>query len=76
MLSQIIKGQLPFCCHLFCIQFHQTKAKVFPQKKLSVVLMSRKVFLRIQQTAGKLLSCVPSVCCQRDEFIIPQCILL
>jgi len=41
--------------------------------------MSPKVFLRIQLTAGKLSSCVhgvPSVCCQRDKFIISQCILL
>jgi len=61
-------------CHLFR---NFIKLKCF--HKLSVVLMSRKVFLRIQQTVDKLSSCmhgVPSVCCQRDEFIISQCILL
>jgi len=66
---------LLFCCHLFHIQFHQTKSV----SKLSIVLMSCKVFLRIQKITGKLSSYVhgvPSVCYQRDEFIISQYILL
>ena len=66
------------CCHFVTYSvFNFIKLKCF--HKLSVVLMSRKVFLRIQQTVDKLSSCVhgvPSVCCQRDEFIISQCILL
>jgi len=68
------------CCHFTVTYsaFNFTKLKPRCFYKLSVVLMSRKVFLRIQQTAGKL-SCVngmPSVCCQRDELIISQCIFL
>ena len=74
--DNIYSSQIRVICHFVVTYstFNFTKLKPRCFHKLSVVLMSRKVFLRIQQTAGKLSSCVHG--CQRDEFIISQCILL
>jgi len=68
------------CCHFSVTYsaFNFTKLKPRRFHKLSVVLISHKVFLKIQQTTGKLSSCVHDVISllSTDEFIISQCILL